>query len=180
VLTVGLDRLRIPRSLSSVPGPESATGCLIQGSEPASVSCTALTPDLDGRCGFASPGHRKVQRLVVKSDGARRVTIVRQCARALDRLQKVGECCRVRSSASSVAADGGSERANPVLAKVSGGEAAAVAERRCSELALKPASFTRCRGSGSGTSEVSRAKVRIGRKRRHRPGSSFTEVSRAS
>jgi len=70
VLTVGLDRLRIPPSPSSVPGPESATGCLIQGSEPASVSCTALTPDLNGRCGFASPEHRKVQRLAVKSDEA--------------------------------------------------------------------------------------------------------------
>lgn len=114
---------------------------------------------------FRIAGHRKVYRLVVKSGEAPGNDRLPVCS-GLGSIAEVGERCRVRSSALSVVADGGSERAKPVLTKVSGGEAAAGAERRCPELALKPASFTRCRGSGSGTSEVSGASARSGRKRR--------------
>jgi hypothetical protein len=120
-----------------------------------------------------------VQRLAVKSGVAPGNDRSPVCS-GLGSIAEVGERCRARSSALSVVADGGSERAKPALVQASGGDAAASTERRCPELALKPASFTRRRGSGSGTSEVSGATVWFGRKRRHRPEPPVAEVSRAS
>jgi hypothetical protein len=56
---------------------------------------------------------------------------------------------------SSVAAEGAIARAKALLAKVRSADAAALAERRCSAIALNPAAFTRYRGSECGASEVS-------------------------
>jgi hypothetical protein len=65
------------------------------------------------------------------------------------------------------------------MTKVSGGDAVALSERRCSELALNPVSFTRRRGSGTGASEVHGCQV-LDRKKTpilaQQPGA---EVSRA-
>jgi hypothetical protein len=95
-------------------------------------------------------------------------------------IAEVGECCRARSGTPSVAADGGIERAKLALTKVSGGDAAAPSERRCSELALNPVSFTRHRGSGSGASEVNGCQVSGRKKTPIRAQPSVAEVSRAS
>jgi hypothetical protein len=54
-----------------------------------------------------------------------------------------------------VAADGGFGGLSRCAVKAGGGDAAALVEGRCSELALKPVSFTRRRGSGIGASETS-------------------------
>jgi hypothetical protein len=95
-------------------------------------------------------------------------------------IAEVGECCRARSGTPLVAADGGIERAKLALTKVSGGDAAAPSERRCSELALNPVSFTRHRGSGSGASEVNGCQVSGRKKTPIRAQPSVAEVSRAS
>jgi hypothetical protein len=151
----------------------------VSGLELASVPCTALAPGRDGRCGNAPPERREAQRHVVKSGAVPGHDRLPVCS-GLVSIAEVGECCRARSGTPSVAADGGIERAKPALTKVSGGDAAAPSERRCSELALNPASFTRRRGSGSGAPEVNGCQVSDRKKTPIRPQPPVAEVSRAS
>jgi hypothetical protein len=94
------------------------------GPEPAFAPRAELTSDLSDRCGLASPEHLDVQRLAVKSGVAPGNDRSPVCS-GLGSIAEVGERCRARSSAPSVVADGGSERAKPVLVKP-----AAVTRRR--------------------------------------------------
>jgi hypothetical protein len=67
---------------------------------------------------------------------------------------------------------------NPGPAKVGNGNAAVFSERRCSELALNPTSFTRRRGSGNGTSEASCSKATDRKKTPNRAELPVAKVSR--
>jgi hypothetical protein len=128
------------------------------GSESASVSCTELTRSWKWSARQRAAGAPQGARNAVKSGVAPGSDRLPVCSGFVS-IAEVVECGRARSSTPLVVADGVSGRAKPVPAKAGGGDAVALGERRCPELALNPASFTRRRGSRSGTSEVSHSQV---------------------